>query len=70
MSMDALHTQDRTARELVLEHGAHYLMTVKDNQPTLRKNIDTAVPLPPVGFSPSADHAHRGPDTGDQQGSA
>lgn len=70
VSMDALHTQDRTARELVLEHGAHYLLTVKDNQPTLRKNIDTAVPLPPVGFSPSADHAHRGPDTGDQQGSA
>ncbi len=70
VSMDALHTQDRTARELVLEHGAHYLMSVKDNQPTLRKNIDAAVPLPPAGFSPSADHAHRGPDPGDQQGSA
>lgn len=54
VSMDALHTQDQTARELVLEHGAHYAMTVKDNQSTLRKNIDAAVPDPPAGFSPSA----------------
>ncbi|MBP8262007.1 MAG: ISAs1 family transposase [Verrucomicrobia bacterium] len=62
VSLDALHTQDQTARELVLEHGAHYLLTVKDNQPTLRKNIDTAVPTPPAGFSPSASHSHPGPD--------
>lgn len=63
VSLDALHTQDQTARELVLQHGAHYLLTVKDNQPTLRKNIDTAVPTPPAGFSPSAAHSHPGPDT-------
>jgi hypothetical protein len=62
VSLDALHTQDQTARELVLEHGAHYLLTVKDNQPTLSKNIDTAVPLPPAGFSPSACHPNPGPD--------
>ncbi len=67
VSMDALHTQDRTARELVLEHGAHYLLTVKDNQPTLRANIDAAVPLPPAGFSPSAHHSHPGADPGDEQ---
>lgn len=53
VSLDALHTQDQTARALVLDHGAHYLLTVKDNQPTLRKHIDTAVPAPPAGFSPS-----------------
>ena len=34
VSLDALHTQDQTARELVLEHGADFLLTVKDNQPT------------------------------------
>jgi hypothetical protein len=58
VSMDALHTCAQTARELVLEHGAHYLMTIKNNQPTLRKNIDTAVPPPPAGFSPSAPDSH------------
>jgi hypothetical protein len=35
VALDALHTQDETARQLVMEHGAHYLLTVKDNQPTL-----------------------------------
>jgi hypothetical protein len=58
VALDALHTQDQTARELVLEHGAHYLLTVKNNQPTLRQNIDQKVPAPPVGFSPSAAHTH------------
>jgi hypothetical protein len=54
VALDALHTQDQTARELVMEHGAHYLLTVKNNQPTLRQNIDKIVPVPPTGFSPSA----------------
>ena len=53
VALDALHTQDQTARELVLEHGAHYLLTVKNNQPTLRQNIEKSVPVPPTGFSPS-----------------
>lgn len=60
VALDALHTQDQTARELVLEHGAHYLLTVKNNQPTLRQNIDQSVPVPPTGFSPSAPNAHPG----------
>ena len=60
LALDALHTQDQTARELVLEHGAHYLLTVKNNQPTLRQNIAKAVPVPPTGFSPSAANAHPG----------
>jgi hypothetical protein len=34
VSLDALRTRDQTARELVLEHGAAFLLTVKDNQPT------------------------------------
>ena len=52
VSMDALHTCEQTARELVMEHGAHYLLTVKGNQPTLTRNIEKAVPAPTVGFSP------------------
>jgi hypothetical protein len=54
VSLDALHTQDQTARELVLDHGADYLFTVKDNQPTLRANIEKLIPAPPADFSPSA----------------
>jgi len=62
VAMDALHTQDETARQLVMEHGAHYQLTVKNNQPTLRQNIDTMVPAPPSGFSPSGSNAHPGTD--------
>jgi hypothetical protein len=52
VSLDALHTQTQTARQLVLEHGADYLLTVKDNQPTLRQNIENFVAAPPADFSP------------------
>lgn len=52
VSLDALHTQDQTARELVLEHGADYLFTVKDNQPTVKNNIEKLVAAPPADFSP------------------
>jgi hypothetical protein len=62
VSLDALHTQTQTARELVLEHGADFLLTVKDNQPTLRANIEKLVTAPPADFSPSLGH----PDTGRQ----
>ena len=60
VSLDALHTQDQTARELVLEHGADYLLTVKDNQPTLRAQIEKLLPAPPVDFSPSGHDAQPG----------
>ena len=60
VSLDALHTQDQTARELVLEHGADYLLTVKDNQPTLRATIGKLVAAPPADFSPSANDADAG----------
>lgn len=53
VSLDALHTQDQTARELVLEHGADFLLTVKDNQPTLRATIEKLLTPPPADFSPS-----------------
>ena len=60
VSLDALHTQDQTARELVLAHGADYLLTVKDNQPTIRANIERLVPAPPAGFPPSSTDADAG----------
>jgi hypothetical protein len=68
IALDALHTQDQTARELVLDHGAHYLLTVKDNQPTLRQNIQKKVPAPAVGFSPSANNSDPGSHRGEEQG--
>lgn len=39
ITADALHTQRATAEYLVAQRGADYLFTVKDNQPTLRKDI-------------------------------
>jgi len=62
VSLDALHTQTQTARELVLEHGADYLLTVKDNQPTVRQSIENLVAAPPAAFSPlPTDRAPGGP---------
>jgi hypothetical protein len=62
VSLDALHTQDQSARDLVLEHGADYLLTVKDNQPTVKANIQKLVAAPPSVFFPGG---HR-PDAGGQ----
>jgi DDE_Tnp_1-associated/Transposase DDE domain len=39
VTADALHTQVATARYLVEDKQAHYLFTVKDNQPTLKADI-------------------------------
>jgi len=52
VSLDALHTQDETARSVVLEAGGHYLLTVKNNQPTLRANIEKKVTAPQADFPP------------------
>jgi hypothetical protein len=68
VTLDALHTQDETARQLVMEQGAHYLLTVKNNQPTLRQNIAKLIPVPPTGFSPSGPDAYPGTHGGKEQG--
>jgi hypothetical protein len=60
VSLDALHTQDQTAREVVLEHGGDFLLTVKDNQPTVQQNIQRIVTAPPADFSPSTDYGPLG----------
>jgi predicted transposase YbfD/YdcC len=39
VTADSLHTQKETARHLVEDKGADYVLTVKDNQPTMRKDI-------------------------------
>lgn len=46
VSLDALPTQAETARQLVLEHGADYLLTVKGNQPTVQATVQAQVPDP------------------------
>ena len=63
VSLDALHTQDQTARDLVLEHGADFLFTVKANQPTIKANIEKLVTAPPAVFSPSPRDALPGGET-------
>ena len=40
VTADALHTQKETARHLVEDRKADYVLTVKDNQPTMRKDIE------------------------------
>jgi len=51
VTADALHTQAETARYLVEEKHADYVFTVKDNQPTLKHDIET---LGLEAFPPSA----------------
>jgi len=56
--LDALHTNQETARLIVQELGADYLFTVKTNQETLHKTVSglwSARPFPPSG---SADIMH------------
>jgi len=50
VSLDALHTQTHTARDLVLEHGADYLFTVKGNQPGV--HAAATAQLPPFAPTP------------------
>jgi hypothetical protein len=52
VSLDALHTQDDTARAVVLEHGGDYLFTVKGNQSEVKENIERLVEAPQGAFSP------------------
>jgi len=52
VSLDALHTPTETAREIVLSAGGDYLLTVKDNQPTLRQHIEQLLSAPKADFPP------------------
>ena len=57
ITMDALHTQRETARYLVEEKHAHYVMEVKGNQPTLHAALEA---LSLEDFSPSRPHDRQG----------
>lgn len=52
VSIDALHTQTQTAREIVMEHGGDFLMTVKGNQPGVQAVVQNHVPDPGSPFLP------------------
>jgi hypothetical protein len=69
VSLDALHTQTETARQIVLEGGGDYLLTVKDNQPKLRQNIQNLLPAPKADFPPLATDAHAVPHPPVRKGS-
>ena len=48
---DALHTQDETARQILHQQGGDYLLTVKGNQGTVQKTLETL--FTKQAFSPS-----------------
>jgi predicted transposase YbfD/YdcC len=70
VTADALHTQAETARYLVEEKKADYVFTAKDNQPTLKADIE-ALGLDAAPPSAHRNHegtrAHRDPQHRDQQ---
>ena len=53
IGIDALHTQQETARQIVQEAGADYLLTVKANQKELRQTLAQRLPKAGQLFSPS-----------------
>lgn len=55
--LDALHTNQETARQIVQDLGADYLLTVKANQPTLHDTVRGKLEV--SALSPSGPHAHR-----------
>jgi hypothetical protein len=55
VALDALHTNAQTARQLVQDCGADYLLVVKGNQATLRATLEQLVPASTLAaFPPSA----------------
>jgi hypothetical protein len=58
VTADALHTQTNTAKYLVEEKQAHYLLTVKGNQPFLKQSMAQAFePLLAQSLPPCALHS-------------
>jgi len=70
VEMDALNTQDETVQKLLHQKGADYIVSIKDNQPTLATTAQTLLPqdVPPSGghdrrqSQPSGAPRHRHPD--------
>lgn len=53
VSLDAMHTQTETARIIVQDRGADYLLTVKGNQPTIAESVRQLHTGLQRAFSPS-----------------
>lgn len=51
VAMDSLHTQHETLHQILYDHGADYLVPLKDNQKTI---LATARTLLPEDFSPAS----------------
>jgi hypothetical protein len=66
VGLDALHTQQDTARELVQEAGCDYLLTVKKNQQGVRKTLAGLLADIPASFSPSEGNVYSRVDEGSQ----
>lgn len=62
--VDALHTNVQTAQQILYQQGGDYVMTVKGNQPTLRKTLEDL--FAKQAFSPSAQCAHANHPAGEQ----
>lgn len=56
VSLDALPTQDETARAVVLEGGGDYLLTVQNNHAALRAAIEQKVTAAQADFPPGQSH--------------
>ena len=68
VTADALHTQTQTARIIVQERGADYLMTVKGNQPTVEDTVRQLQAGLTRAFSPSVEGTGPGATRGTQPG--
>jgi hypothetical protein len=66
VSLDAMHTQHQTAGQIVMEAGADYLLTLKDNQPTLTQTAHTLVPSDFFPSGPAGTATPRGPNGGEK----
>lgn len=67
VGLDALHTQVDTARDLVQECGADYLLTIKGNQKGLRSTVKTLLTATTAVFPPSGKNIDNGSDRGTKQ---
>lgn len=65
---DALHTQDETAQQILYEQGGDYLFTVKGNQLTVEKTLESL--FAKQAFSPTPHGADPGDEAGAQPGPA
>ena len=65
---DALHTQVETAQQILYEQGGDYLLTVKGNQLTVQKTLESL--FTKQDFSPSPHGADSGDEAGAQPGPA